>query len=787
MLIPSLKEFRTLPQPVLLAIGFMALMVISIASIGLAVNRQFDADRIARTLALKNDLATLMANFRRAESTQRAYLLTGEPGFMKGHREAINSIMPVFERVRRASADKADQQQDLADLEPVLRRKLEGLRDSILRYEAGDNAGALESFRNGEARELTGKIREAVRRMDQAESERLAVRSGEAARADLRLLIVDLIGIALIIGLAAISIRMVRRSMREREVAIQALAHANIGLESTVAERTDHLRTATEEAGRIADILNSTFMSMADAVIVVDANGKETLSNPAADRLLGPRERVGSGEWRTTHLLYLADGVTPFPIDETPIRRTLRGETVDNVEVMLRGPGDAKAIHGIASGRPIRDSAGGLRGAVTVFRDVTIERETERQLRQSQKMDAVGQLTGGVAHDFNNILTVIMTTIEILADAVADRPHLAMIARMIDDAADRGAALTQQLLAFARKQPLDPRSTDINRLIMDAAKLLRPTLGEHMDIACVLDEATSPALVDPSQLTTALLNLAINARDAMPEGGKLTIGSGNITLDETHANAQDDDVKPGAYVMVSVSDTGIGIPEAIRDKVFEPFFTTKGAGHGTGLGLSMVYGFVKQSGGHIKIHSEEGCGTTIKIYLPCADAQAEDLAAAPPVVPARGGREAILVVEDDALVRNNVIAQLESLGYATFAAQDAAEAMALIESGHPIDLLFTDVVMPGVMNGRQLAEQVIKCRPSIKVLYTSGYSEDALVHHGRLDPDVLLLPKPYRRTDLDRMVRLALDGSADQTEDHIASSASVVESQIIAESEAALP
>ena len=787
MLIPSLKEFRTARQPVLLAIGFIALMAISVASIGLAVNRKLDADRIAQTLGLKNDLATLLANFRRAESTQRAYLLTGEPGFMKGHREAIESIMPAFERARRASADHADQQQALADLKPVLQRKLEGLRESILRYEAGDNAGALESFRNGEARELTGIIRETLRQMDHAESERLALRSGVATRADLQLLTVDLIGIALIVALAAISIRMVRRSMREREAAIQALAHVNIGLESTIAERTDHLRTATDEAGRIADTLNSTFRSMADAVIVVDAKGKVTLSNPAADRLLGPRERIGSDEWRETHLLYLADGVTPCPPDETPMRRTLCGETVDSVELVLRSPGDGKPIHGIASGRPIRDSADVLQGAVIVFRDVTIERETERQLRQSQKMDAVGQLTGGVAHDFNNILTVIMTTIEILADAVADRPHLAMIARMIDDAADRGAALTQQLLAFARKQPLDPRSTDINRLIMDAAKLLRPTLGEHMDIACVLDEATSPALVDPSQLTTALLNLAINARDAMPEGGKLTIRSGNITFDEMHADAQDDEVKPGAYVMVSVSDTGIGIPEAIRDKVFEPFFTTKGAGRGTGLGLSMVYGFVKQSGGHIKIDSEEGRGTTIKIYLPCADAQAEARTAAPPVVPSRGGREVILVVEDDALVRNNVIAQLESLGYSTFAAQDAAEAMALVGSGHPIDLLFTDVVMPGVMNGRQLAEQVIKRRPSIKVLYTSGYSEDALVHHGRLDTDVLLLPKPYRRTDLDRMIRLALDGSAHQTEDHIVYGASVAESEITAESETALP
>jgi PAS domain S-box-containing protein len=501
-------------------------------------------------------------------------------------------------------------------------------------------------------------------------------------------------------------------------------------------------------------------MSLADAVIVIDSNGKVTLSNPAAERLLGPRAAMGTDAWRQIYHLYLSDGITPVPGDETPIRRTMRGETVDSMDVVLRHVGDPKPISGIVSGRPIMDSAGIQRGAVTVFRDVTAERETERLLRQSQKMDAIGQLTGGVAHDFNNILTVIMTTIEILADAVADRPQLAMIARMIDEAAGRGAALTQQLLAFARKQPLQPRKTDVNALILGAVKLLRPTLGEHMEIECELDEATLPALVDQSQLTTALINLALNARDAMPNGGKLTIASGNIVLDDSHADMTNE-VKPGAYVVMSVTDTGVGIPAAIRDKVFEPFFTTKGAGRGTGLGLSTVYGFVKQSGGHIKLVSDEGRGSTVTIYLPSMDAQAEDVPAGPPVVPSRGGREAILVVEDDGLVRANVVAQLESLGYSTLAAQNASEALSLLDLGHRIDLLFTDIVMPGVMNGRQLAEEVVKRLPATKVLYTSGYSEDAIVHHGRLDPDVLLLPKPYRKSDLDHMVRRALDGFGD--------------------------
>ena len=256
------------------------------------------------------------------------------------------------------------------------------------------------------------------------------------------------------------------------------------------------------------------------------------------------------------------------------------------------------------------------------IRDLTDKLAAEEQLRQAQKMEAVGQLTGGVAHDFNNILTVITGTIEILADAVADRPELAAIAKMIDEAAERGANLTQYLLAFARKQPLQPRETDINSLIIEAATLLRSTLGEHVEIESLFADDVWPALVDRNQLATALLNLALNARDAMPDGGKLIIETRNVHLDAGYASVNAD-VRPGPYVLVAVSDTGSGIPEAVRDKVFEPFFTTKETGKGTGLGLSMVYGFVKQSGGHIKIYSEEGHGTTDQALSPtCRRARA---------------------------------------------------------------------------------------------------------------------------------------------------------------------
>jgi PAS domain S-box-containing protein len=390
------------------------------------------------------------------------------------------------------------------------------------------------------------------------------------------------------------------------------------------------------------------------------------------------------------------------------------------------------------------------------IRDLTDKVAAEQQLRQSQKMEAVGQLTGGVAHDFNNILTVITGTIELLEEGVADRPQLLAVARMIDEAATRGAELTNRLLAFARRQPLQPRPTDVNALVLEVDSLLRPTLGEAVEIVTKLDERVSPALVDPSQLTTALLNLAINARDAMPGGGKLTLETADVILDETYAEHADD-VTPGPYTMIAVSDTGSGIPPDLIDHVFEPFFTTKGVGRGTGLGLAMVYGFAKQSNGHIKVYSEVGNGTTMRIYLPRAAATIGERPKHAQPEPVTGGDERILVVEDDALVRSQVTAQLQSLGYTIRTVPDGIEALAVLESDRPFDLLFTDVILPRGMNGRELADEALKRRPTLKVLYTSGYSENAVVHHGRLDPGVLLLTKPYRKEDLARMIRRALD------------------------------
>jgi signal transduction histidine kinase len=415
----------------------------------------------------------------------------------------------------------------------------------------------------------------------------------------------------------------------------------------------------------------------------------------------------------------------------------------------------AEAVATAARGAALQVSVDRMKALVEekdrLFYDKNV---ADLQLRQAQKMEAVGQLTGGVAHDLNNILTVITGTIEILAEGVADRPELVAITKMIDDAAARGADLTQRLLAFARKQPLQPREVDVNKLVIEATNLLRPTLGEHVEVSMTLAGDAAHALIDPSQLTNAILNLALNARDAMPDGGKLTIETSNVVLDEDYASINGD-VAAGAYVMIAVTDSGHGIPAGILNNVFEPFFTTKDVDKGSGLGLSMVYGFVKQSNGHIGIYSEESHGTTVKIYLPPVTGIASPVEEVS-VTSIVGGDETILVVEDDNLVRTFVLAQIRSLGYLAVAAVNAAEALVVIDSPQKIDLLFTDLIMPGAMNGRQLADAALQRRAALKVLYTSGYSNETIVHHGHLDAGVLLLVKPYRKTDLAYMLRAAL-------------------------------
>jgi signal transduction histidine kinase len=378
----------------------------------------------------------------------------------------------------------------------------------------------------------------------------------------------------------------------------------------------------------------------------------------------------------------------------------------------------------------------------------------EQALRQSQKMEAVGQLTGGVAHDFNNLLTIIIGNLGIAKRGVVE----ARAERALNNAlvgAERAAQLTQRLLAFSRRQPLNPRVLDINKLIVAISDLLTRTLGENIELETISGAGLWNVEVDASEMESTLLNLALNARDAMPTGGKLTIETSNAYLDDEYCR-EHEGILPGQYILVAITDSGAGMSAETIDRAFEPFFTTKEAGKGTGLGLSQVYGFMKQSGGHVKIYSEPGEGTTIKLYLPRREGNELVISGDDDLNSERGGGETILIVEDDDGVRQYASEILRDLNYQIIEAKDSATALRLLDADKKFDLLLTDVVLPG-KNGRELANEVERRRPGTKIIFMTGYSRNAIVHHGRLDPGIELIPKPLTERVLARKIRQVLD------------------------------
>jgi nitrogen-specific signal transduction histidine kinase len=387
--------------------------------------------------------------------------------------------------------------------------------------------------------------------------------------------------------------------------------------------------------------------------------------------------------------------------------------------------------------------------------DITERKRLEEQLRQSQKMEAVGQLAGGVAHDFNNLLTVIKGYSRMVLDEPWPEEKVRANVGQIDAAAERAASLTRHLLAFSRKQVLQPRVIDLNALLVNLDKMLRRLIGEDVVVETITAPDLGSVKADPGQIEQVIMNLVLNARDAMPRGGKLTLETANVDLDADYARDHDG-VRAGPYVMLAVSDNGIGMSPEIQSRIFEPFFTTKELGRGTGLGLSTAYGIVKQSGGHIWVYSEPGRGTTFKIYLDRVDHPAEIIRQGPPAPPIRG-TETIFLVEDDRQVRDLACSVLTGSGYSVLVAENAPEVAKICEQyGNTVHLLLTDVVMPGV-SGREVAKQVTARWPNTKVLYMSGYTENSIVHHGVLDEGTFFLPKPFTPSVLTNKVREVLD------------------------------
>jgi len=521
-----------------------------------------------------------------------------------------------------------------------------------------------------------------------------------------------------------------------------------VGMIRDLSER----KRAEQATGELVSRLRAVIDTAVDGVILIDAVGSIITFNPACERLFGytSDEVVGKNvrmlmpaPYRDQHDSYLESYRTSGERKIIGIGREVTGMRKDGTTFPMD----------LSVGEAIQD---GVSTFVGIIHDLTERNRTQEQLIQAQKMETVGQLSGGIAHDFNNLLTVIIGNAEALSEALKARPDLSKLADMIGLAGSRGADLTQRLLAFSRRQTLQPVEIDCNHFIESMQEMLRRTLREDIEVRTALDSELWLAYADPAQLESAILNLALNAQDAMANGGCITISSANVPLDERYRDLHPE-VPPGHYVVVAVTDDGCGMPHDVLERVFEPFFTTKEVGRGSGLGLSMVYGFVKQSNGHITIYSEPMLGTTIRMYLPATEVTADRPKRSEPTarVAQPSVHGVVLVVEDDPFVRAYAVACVEGLGYQAVVAVDGSEALQKLSEDVRIDVLFSDVVMPGGINGLELAAKARDMRPGLLVLLTSGYGLEALTSRGHLDANTRILHKPYRRGDLaQRLVEL---------------------------------
>jgi PAS domain S-box-containing protein len=522
-----------------------------------------------------------------------------------------------------------------------------------------------------------------------------------------------------------------------------------VGIIHDLTDRKRSEQEVRESAARVKAVVDTAV----DGVILIDARGHIVMFNPACERLFGYAAEAVIGRnvkmlmpdpYQAEHDTYLSNYHGTGHRKIIGIGREVIGRRQDGTTF----PMDLSVGEAQQDGESV---------FVGIIHDLTERKRGEEQMSRAQKMETVGQLSGGIAHDFNNLLTVILGNAEFLTDQLSARADLQALAKAIMQAADRGAELTQRLLAFGRRQRLLPVAIDCNQMLDSMHMLLRRTLREDIEIRTVFEEHLNCAFADIAQLESAILNLALNAQDAMPRGGCLNLSTTNIVLDNQYRSSHPE-VPPGQYVLIAVTDDGEGMPPDVQRRVFEPFFTTKGVGKGSGLGLSQVYGFVKQSNGHVAIYSEPGLGTTVRLYLPAVAATAETslTAARKEVEILARNRTMVLVTEDDPFVRSFAVASLESLGYGVIAAIDANEALQKISSGVEIDILFSDIVMPGSINGVELAERARILRPNLKVLLTSGYALETLAARGHLPVDVAVLNKPYRRADLSRRLNEVL-------------------------------
>jgi signal transduction histidine kinase/ActR/RegA family two-component response regulator len=698
-----------------LLVGAIPLViVVAIGAVQLARNvpeaRQARADTLLDFQAIRAVNAVDEA-IQDAERGQRGFLITGRDDYLAPYERAKERLPRLMQDLQAATAGNPDQQPRILQLQADITTKMNELASTIVAMRGPGYAAAKAIVGTDVGRLAMEAISADLAVIVDAENARLNARLERAAAADERLITTFIIGslvsvVSLLLG-AALLVSTVRRA--------------------TVSER----------------VLKATIDSVREGVAAFDSRGRLRASNAPFAAAVG-----------------LADGDmavgAPFPADRLPDAGL--AERLRELAATSRSGGrpalsefaapDGKQVEVFHN--PAEDG-----GYVVTLLDVTERHRTEAALRQAQTLETVGRMTGGVAHDFNNLLTVIIGGLGLLRGIVGREARALERIDMMTTAAERAARLIRQLLAFARRQPLHPQTVNLAPVVQEALPLLRRAVGEFVIVECAVGAGLWNTTADPSEFQAAMLNLAINSHDAMPDGGKLTIELANATLDEAYASQHAED-NPGQYVLFAITDTGAGMDAATMAQALDPFFTTKPPGEGTGLGLPQVYGLVKQLGGHLKIYSEPGQGTTVKLYLPRSLAQE----IAPSLTPPRAamtGRETVLLVDDDHIVRATVGEMLVELGYTVIEAAGGEEALALLRRGDKVDLLFTDVVMPGPLSGHRLADEAKKLYPGLRVLFTSGYTENAIVHHGQLDPGVELLSKPYTREQLGVRLRRVLD------------------------------
>ena len=781
---PSSLQRPSRALPSALAALVTLLLTLSLAGavlIGVNYGRRLEAVR--ESVATQRALTRLLSAVQDAETGQRGYLLTGRAIYLGPYDDARRRLPVLIDRARARVAAEPLQVPRVDRLRTEIGAKLGELEATVRLARAGDRAGALRLVATDQGRRRMDGIRRTLAELDRAVAEQERVRQRAATRlgwALLALMLVPLLAIPVLLVRAGRDVRALFSRASERLEARRAETE-RLGLE--VADRDRRLGGLQDQFALVLDAATDY------AIVLTDPDGVVTRWSRGAETVFG--WDAGYAEGRNAEFFFTPEDREAGRVETEMECARDTGRAADERWHMRAG-----GTRFWASGelQPLRSPEGALLGYLKIVRDRTAERleaeadreraerlaervdaqagelevarteqeEAQGQLRQLQKLEGLGQLTAGIAHDFNNMLAVVIGALDLIRRKHASGDHgLSRLVAAAEDGANRAAELTKRLLAFSRQQPLQPEVLDVNRLVGGMSELLRRTLGEQVRIETVLAGGLWRVHADPHEIERVLVNLGVNARDAMPDGGRLTIETSNAHLDDAYA-AQHPEVRAGQYVAICVTDTGTGMDAGTLERAFDPFFSTKEVGRGTGLGLSQLYGFAKQSAGHVKIYSELGHGTTVKLYLPRwfgADRPTLPRAAepAPAVLPRGRPGEIVLVVEDEERVRHISVESLRELGYTVRHAGGPDEALRLLDALPGVTLLFTDIVMPG-MTGRQLADLAQAKDPELKVLFTTGYTRNAVVHGGVLDAGVAFLPKPFTADQLAAKVRATIDG-----------------------------